>query len=164
MDVAIMVEGQSGLNWPRWQRLAQAVEALGFAALYRSDHLINAQLPDQDSLDTWVSFAWLASHTTAVEYCRFANLSVPLILVFQAMFERTDIRRVARHSASNAGMSCVVFPTTLESPLGASRRPHKETAYLAAGEPANRYSRATENCPPARIEFPSDSATRSTGI
>lgn len=63
-----MVEGQSGLNWDRWQRLAQAVEQLGFAGLYRSDHLINAQLPDEDSLDTWISLTWLASNTTRIEF------------------------------------------------------------------------------------------------
>ena len=38
MDLAIMIEGQNGLTWPRWQRLARAVEDLGFAGLYRSDH------------------------------------------------------------------------------------------------------------------------------
>jgi alkanesulfonate monooxygenase SsuD/methylene tetrahydromethanopterin reductase-like flavin-dependent oxidoreductase (luciferase family) len=39
MEVAIMIEGQNGLNWPRWQRIAQAVEDLGFVGLYRSDHI-----------------------------------------------------------------------------------------------------------------------------
>ncbi|MEA2511918.1 MAG: hypothetical protein QOJ59_1405, partial [Thermomicrobiales bacterium] len=33
-----MIEGQDGLNWERWQRLAGAAEQLGFAGLYRSDH------------------------------------------------------------------------------------------------------------------------------
>src|SRR5579864_3547302 len=75
MDIAIMVEGQSGLNWDRWQRLGRAVEDLGFAGLYRSDHLINAQLPDEDSLDAWVSLVWLASHTTRIE---FGTLVSPL--------------------------------------------------------------------------------------
>jgi hypothetical protein len=68
LEIAIMVEGQSGLNWPRWQALAGAVEDLGFAALYRSDHLINAQLPDQDSLEAWTSLTWLASHTRRIEF------------------------------------------------------------------------------------------------
>ena len=63
-----MVEGQSGLNWERWQRLARAVEDLGFAGVYRSDHLINAQLPDEDSLDAWVSLTWLASNTRRIEF------------------------------------------------------------------------------------------------
>lgn len=40
MDVAIsQIEGQNGLNWPRWQRIVRAVDDLGFAGLYRSDQL-----------------------------------------------------------------------------------------------------------------------------
>jgi F420-dependent oxidoreductase-like protein len=68
VDVAIMVEGQSGLNWPRWQRLVRAVEDLGFAALYRSDHLVSAQPPDQDALELWTSLTWLAAHTERIEF------------------------------------------------------------------------------------------------
>ncbi len=68
MDIAIMIEGQDGLNWPRWQRIARAVEDLGFAGLYRSDHFTNAQAPDKDSLELWLSLAWLASHTTRLEF------------------------------------------------------------------------------------------------
>ena len=37
LEVAIFLEGQNGLNWPRWQRIAEAVERLGYAGLYRSD-------------------------------------------------------------------------------------------------------------------------------
>ena len=55
MDVAIMIEGQNGLNWTRWQRIGLAVEALGFAGLYRSDHFTNPQAPDKDSLELWLS-------------------------------------------------------------------------------------------------------------
>ncbi len=68
LDVAIMIEGQMGLNWPRWQRIAAAVEELGFAGLYRSDHFTNPHPPDQDSLELWVSLAWLASHTRRIEF------------------------------------------------------------------------------------------------
>ena len=68
LEVAIMIEGQNGLNWPRWQRLAQAVEDLGFAGLYRSDHYTNANPPDLDSLELWVSLTWLASHTHRIEF------------------------------------------------------------------------------------------------
>ena len=68
LEVAIMIEGQNGLNWPRWQRIAQAVEDLGFAGLYRSDHYTNANPPDLDSLELWVSLTWLASHTTRIEF------------------------------------------------------------------------------------------------
>jgi F420-dependent oxidoreductase-like protein len=68
MEVAIMVEGQNGLNWVRWQRLATAVEELGFVGLYRSDHYTNANPPDLDSLELWVSLTWLASHTRRIEF------------------------------------------------------------------------------------------------
>lgn len=68
LEVAIMVEGQNGLTWPRWQRMAEAVESLGFAGLYRSDHYTNATAPDIDSLELWVSLTWLASHTKRIEF------------------------------------------------------------------------------------------------
>jgi F420-dependent oxidoreductase-like protein len=68
IEVAILVEGQNGLNWPRWQRIAQAVEDLGFVGLYRSDHYTNANPPDLDSLELWVSLTWLASHTKRIEF------------------------------------------------------------------------------------------------
>lgn len=68
LQVAIMVEGQNGLNWPRWQHLAQAVEDLGFVGLYRSDHFTNGNPPDLDSLELWVSLTWLATHTRRLEF------------------------------------------------------------------------------------------------
>jgi F420-dependent oxidoreductase-like protein len=68
MDVAIMIEGQNGLNWPRWQRIVRAVEDLGFAGLYRSDHFTNMNPPDLDSLELWVSLTWLAAHTRRIEF------------------------------------------------------------------------------------------------
>lgn len=68
MEIAIMVEGQNGLTWPRWTRIATAVEELGFTGLYRSDHYTNANPPDIESLELWVSLTWLASHTLRIEF------------------------------------------------------------------------------------------------
>ena len=68
MDFAIMIEGQNGLTWPRWQAIAHAVEELGFAGLYRSDHFTNANPPDRASLELWTSLTWLASHTARIEF------------------------------------------------------------------------------------------------
>ena len=59
MELALMLEGQDGLTWPRWQRIAAAAEDLGFAGLYRSDHYTNATPPDKESLELWVSLTWL---------------------------------------------------------------------------------------------------------
>jgi F420-dependent oxidoreductase-like protein len=68
MDIGIMIEGQNGLNWARWQRMARAVEELNFAGLYRSDHFTNSRPPDKDSLELWVSLTWLAAHTERIEF------------------------------------------------------------------------------------------------
>lgn len=68
IEVAIMIEGQNGLTWERWKRIARAVEDLGFVGLYRSDHYTNANPPDIDSLECWVSLTWLASHTERIEF------------------------------------------------------------------------------------------------
>lgn len=75
LDVAVMIEGQNGLNWPRWQAIVRTVEDLGFAGLYRSDHYTNAAPPDIDSLELWVSLTWLASHTRRLQ---FGPLVTPL--------------------------------------------------------------------------------------
>ncbi|MCC6605068.1 MAG: TIGR03560 family F420-dependent LLM class oxidoreductase [Anaerolineae bacterium] len=68
IEVAIMLEGQNGLTWERWQRIARAVEDLGFVGLYRSDHYTNVNPPDRESLELWVSLTWLASHTSRIEF------------------------------------------------------------------------------------------------
>jgi len=68
LEIAIFLEGQNGLNWPRWQRIARKVEELGFVGLFRSDHFTNANPPDKDSLELWVSLTWLASHTDRIEF------------------------------------------------------------------------------------------------
>ncbi len=85
LELAIMIEGQNGLNWERWQRIARAVEDLGFAGLYRSDHFSNANLPDMDSLECWVSLAWLASHTQRIQ---FGPLVSPLSFRHPALLAR----------------------------------------------------------------------------
>lgn len=73
--ISIMIEGQDGLTWPRWQRLVAEVEDLGFAGLFRSDHFTNAQPPDIDSLEMVVSLAYLADHSRRIH---FGPLVAPL--------------------------------------------------------------------------------------
>lgn len=67
-DIAIMIEGQNGLTWPRWQRIARTVEDAGFAGLFRSDHYTNARPPDLESLELWTSLTWLAGNTRRIEF------------------------------------------------------------------------------------------------
>src|SRR5258706_15341488 len=68
MDIALMIEGQHGVNWPRWMEIARLAEDLGFVGLYRSDHFTDPTPPDLDSLELWVSLTWLASHTQRIEF------------------------------------------------------------------------------------------------
>jgi F420-dependent oxidoreductase-like protein len=68
VDIAIMIEGQMGVNWVNWKRVVRAVEDLGFAGLYRSDHFTNPNTPDQDSLELWVSLVWVADNTERIEF------------------------------------------------------------------------------------------------
>jgi F420-dependent oxidoreductase-like protein len=68
IEVAIMIEGQNGLNWARWKRLAQVVEDCGYVGLFRSDHYTNANPPDIDSLECWTSLTWLATHSKQLEF------------------------------------------------------------------------------------------------
>ncbi len=68
MEIALMIEGQNGLTWERWQRIGRFADERGFAGLYRSDHYTNASPPDDDSLELWTSLTWLASHTERIEF------------------------------------------------------------------------------------------------
>jgi F420-dependent oxidoreductase-like protein len=67
-EVAIMIEGQEGINWDRWRRLARTVEEAGYAGLYRSDHFTNPTGPVRDALELWSSLTWLAENTERIEF------------------------------------------------------------------------------------------------
>jgi alkanesulfonate monooxygenase SsuD/methylene tetrahydromethanopterin reductase-like flavin-dependent oxidoreductase (luciferase family) len=67
--VGIMIEGQEGLNWERWRRLCQDVDALGFASLRRSEHLISLMGDDtRDCIDCWTSLALAAEWTKSIQF------------------------------------------------------------------------------------------------
>ena len=69
IEVAIMVEGQEGVGWERWRRLARAVDDLGYAGLYRSDHFPHDQTGSyRDSLELWASLTWLAQNTSRIDF------------------------------------------------------------------------------------------------
>lgn len=81
-QIGIMIEGQDGLNWPRWQRILQTAEDCGYQSVFRSDHFTNAQGPDKDSLELWISLAYAASHTQRIE---FGPLVAPVTFRHPAM-------------------------------------------------------------------------------
>lgn len=67
--LGIMIEGQEGLNWDRWRRICSDTEALGFASLRRSDHLISLMnAPERDCIECWTSLALAAEWTKRIEF------------------------------------------------------------------------------------------------
>ena len=68
LEVAVMIEGQDGIGWDRWKRLGRAVEDLGYAGLYRSDHFTEPEGPPKDALELWSSLTWLADNTERIEF------------------------------------------------------------------------------------------------
>jgi alkanesulfonate monooxygenase SsuD/methylene tetrahydromethanopterin reductase-like flavin-dependent oxidoreductase (luciferase family) len=82
LEIAIMIEGQNGLNWARWQRIVRLVEELGFVGLFRSDHFTNSSPPDLDSLELWTSLpVWhviQAESSSALWSRRFRSVTRPL--------------------------------------------------------------------------------------
>src|SRR6266404_883728 len=86
MGVCLMIEGQEGLTWERWRRLARAAEDGGFESLFRSDHLTALfGDPKRPSLDTWASLTWLASNTSRI---RFGPLVCPLTFHHPALLAK----------------------------------------------------------------------------
>ena len=67
-EIGLMIEGQDGLNWGRWQRLLQAAEDFGYAFVFRSDHYTNARGPEKDSLELWVSLTYAALQTKRIGF------------------------------------------------------------------------------------------------
>lgn len=68
LAVSLMIEGQDGVTWQRWERLARAAENLGFEGLYRSDHFTNPAGDLREALELWISLAWLASNTSRISF------------------------------------------------------------------------------------------------
>ena len=68
IEIALMIEGQDGLNWHRWRKIAQVAEDAGYLGLYRSDHFTNPRGPYKDSLECWTSLTWLASHSSRLQF------------------------------------------------------------------------------------------------
>jgi F420-dependent oxidoreductase-like protein len=61
-----MIEGQEGVTWDDWVRLARLAEDLGFEGLFRSDHYTAIIRPDADAHDAWATLAGLAAVTSRI--------------------------------------------------------------------------------------------------
>lgn len=63
MRLCLMIEGQEGVTWDDWVRLARLTEDEGLEGLFRSDHYTAIIRPDADALDAWATLAGLAALT-----------------------------------------------------------------------------------------------------
>ncbi len=88
--VGVMIEGQEGLTWDRWRRIAETAEAAGFESVWRSDHLFSLfGVETRPGLETWTSLAVLAATTRRV---RFGPLVSPITFYHPSV--------LARHAAA----------------------------------------------------------------
>ena len=85
MKIGLMVEGQEGLTWERWFRIAEQVEALGLNSLWRSDHFISVMRRRRPSLECWVSLTALAQCSTRIQ---FGPLVSPMTFRHPALLAR----------------------------------------------------------------------------
>lgn len=67
-EIGLMIEGQDGLNWENWGQILRIAEERGFQCVFRSDHYVNPQPPDKDSLELWVSLTCAAQTTERIEF------------------------------------------------------------------------------------------------
>lgn len=130
LQIAIMIEGQNGLTWPRWQKIARLVEDAGFSGLFRSDHFTNSNPPDIESLELWTSLTWLAGNTKRIEFG-------PLVTPFSF-----------RHPAHTARMAAAVDDLSngrliLGMGAGWNEREHRAFGFELL-EPGARFERFNE--------------------
>ena len=86
MRIGLMIEGQEGLTWERWFRIADRVEALGLDALWRSDHFVSLNGdPQRPALECWSSLTAVAQRT---QQLRFGPLVSPMTFRHPALLAR----------------------------------------------------------------------------
>jgi len=66
MRLCLMIEGQEGVTWDDWVRLARLTEEHGLEGLFRSDHYTAIIRPDADAHDAWATLAGLAAITERI--------------------------------------------------------------------------------------------------
>jgi len=84
-----MIEGQEGVTWADWLRLADACERLGFEGLFRSDHYFSVVgAGGRGSTDAWTLLAGLAART---ERIRLGTLVSPVTFRAPALLAKAAV-------------------------------------------------------------------------
>jgi alkanesulfonate monooxygenase SsuD/methylene tetrahydromethanopterin reductase-like flavin-dependent oxidoreductase (luciferase family) len=83
-----MIEGQEGVTWEQWVKLARTAEEAGIEALFRSDHYLGIGRKDAPggSLDAWTTLAGLAAVTDRI---RLGSLVSPVTFRPAAVFAKS---------------------------------------------------------------------------
>jgi F420-dependent oxidoreductase-like protein len=68
IELSISIQGLCGLTWSTWKRLVQAVESLGFAGLFCTDHFTLPDAATVDALELIVALTYLADHTQRIHF------------------------------------------------------------------------------------------------
>lgn len=85
-EVGLTIEGQEGLDWPRWRRIVGDAERLGFASLRTSDHCFSVMGQPTRSLSAWPALALAAEWS---ERLKLARMVSPLTFYHPAILART---------------------------------------------------------------------------
>ena len=83
-----MIEGQEGVTWDDWVRLAALAERHGFEGLFRSDHYTAIIRPQAGALDAWATLAGLAAIT---ERIRLGTLVSPATFRHPSLLARMAV-------------------------------------------------------------------------
>jgi alkanesulfonate monooxygenase SsuD/methylene tetrahydromethanopterin reductase-like flavin-dependent oxidoreductase (luciferase family) len=88
MKVGIIVEGQEGMSWDAWRRLAAQTEALGFDSLWRSDHLLSTMDEGREAHETWLALTVAALETQRLQ---IGSLVSPMTFRHPAMLAKLAV-------------------------------------------------------------------------
>lgn len=67
--LAVMIEGQEGVDWRLWKHLVETVEGLGFDSFYRSDHLLSVMGENERQvIECWTSLPLIATWTKRIPF------------------------------------------------------------------------------------------------
>jgi F420-dependent oxidoreductase-like protein len=89
MRACLMIEGQEGVTWEDWLRLADACERFGLEGLFRSDHYFSVQGANgRGSTDAWTLLAGLAARTDRI---RLGTLVSPVTFREPALLAKAAV-------------------------------------------------------------------------
>ena len=88
MRLSLLIEGQEGVRWDDWLRVARLTEEHGLDGLYRSDHYTAILRSRAGALDAWTTLAALAALTDRI---RLGTLVSPITFRHPSVLARSAV-------------------------------------------------------------------------